>query len=162
MKKNLFLVSLILFIGFPVLASARTVLSSRTDGGFCMPPGCPTKTVKLNVNNNGWGVINEIKMDAHGNVTSRKVLSWIPPETMQKILDAIEKVEKSKLFDVQEDEPLITDIPGTDYKIYKQSNEEITICKKEMGHLWLQSNGQGHSLMKSIEAFSSLSFISHY
>ena len=81
---------------------------------------------------------------------------------MKKILEAIEKVEISELYDTEKDGPLIADFPITDVTIITSSNEEITIGRRMDNHLWLQRNHQGRYLTKLIFSLSSLTFITNY
>ena len=161
MKKNLIIGALMLLIAFPAFASAKTILSSHTQGGFCPPPGCPQTKIELRSGFSSWGTVVETKIDANENITSTTVLAWIPPRVMKKIIATIEEIEASELYNTEEG-PLIADIPVTTYTIVKSSGEELIIGQNSMGQLWLQKNRQGKYLTNLIKSFSMLSYPSKY
>ena len=161
MKMNLIIGALMLLIAFPAFASAKTILSAHTAGGFCPPPGCPQTKIELRSGFSGWGTVVETKIDANENITSTTILAWIQPKVMKKIIATIEEIEASELYNTEKG-PLIADIPVTTYTIVKSSGEELIIGKDSMGHLWMKRNYQGKRFVEILKSFSYLGYITIY
>ena len=127
-----------------------------------MAPGCPETILELKIEFAGWGSVVKTKLDPHKNVIEKTVLAWYQPDVMDKIIELVERIEDGELYDTEKDEPMIADIPATEYKITKSSGEVLIIGKNEMGHLWMHRNYVAKRLVELIKSFSLLGNILYY